>query len=83
MTILLGSWDPVDLGVLDFLEVELSLGVVGLATEFMPKVCSGHQLRAEGTCATGWVKFLCACFLLVPIISGVVADVVSSSSLIL
>ena len=38
--------------------VELPLGFVGLAAEFVPKVCSGHQLRLEGTCATGQVEFL-------------------------
>ena len=53
MTKLLGSWDPVVLGMLEHLGVELPLGVVGLAVEFVPKVCSGHQLRPEGTCATG------------------------------
>ena len=46
------------LGVLERLGVELPLGVVGLAVEFMPKVCSGHRLRLEGTCATGQVEFL-------------------------
>jgi hypothetical protein len=30
------------LGVLEHLGVELPLGVVGLAAEFMPKVSSGH-----------------------------------------
>ena len=36
------------LGMLEHLEVELPLGVVGLGTELMPKVCSGHQIRTEG-----------------------------------
>jgi hypothetical protein len=36
------------LGVLELLGVDLSLGVVGLAVEFLPKVCSGHRLRPEG-----------------------------------
>jgi hypothetical protein len=40
--------------------MEISLGVVGLAAEFLPKVCSGHLLRPKGTGATGWVKFLFA-----------------------
>jgi hypothetical protein len=35
-------------GMLECLGVELPLGVVGLAMEFMPKVCSGHQPRLEG-----------------------------------
>ena len=64
MTTFLGSWDPADLGVLEHLGVELLLGVVGLAAEFAPKTCSEHQLRPEGTCATGaeflgaWVSLL-------------------------
>ena len=41
MTKLLGSWDPMILGVLDCLGVELPLGVVGLTAEFVPIVCSG------------------------------------------
>ena len=91
MTKLLGSWDPgilgscdpLVLGVLEHLGVELPLGVVGLAAEFVPKVCSGHWLRPEGTCATGWVEFLGAWVLLVPVTSGVGVDVVSSPPLIL
>ena len=39
---------PMILGMLEYLEVELPLGVVGLGTELMPKVCSGHQIRTEG-----------------------------------
>jgi hypothetical protein len=30
------------LGMLEYLGVELLLSVVGLAAEFVPKVCSGH-----------------------------------------
>jgi hypothetical protein len=41
VTKLLGSCDPLILGVLERLGVELPLGVVGLAVEFAPKVCSG------------------------------------------
>jgi hypothetical protein len=41
VTKLLGSWDLVALGVLEHLGVELILGVVELAVEFIPKVCSG------------------------------------------
>ena len=36
------------LGVLECLGVELPLGVVGLAVEFVPKVCSEHRPRQEG-----------------------------------
>ena len=46
------------LGVLKHLGVELPLGVVGLAAEFMPKVCSGQGPRPEGTHATSWAGFL-------------------------
>ena len=46
MTKLLGSWDPVVLGMLECLGVELPLGVVGLAAEFKPKV---NRHRLEGT----------------------------------
>ena len=34
--------DPMILGVLDHLRVELPLGVVGLTAEFVSKVCLGH-----------------------------------------
>ena len=54
----LGISDPMILGVLECLGVELPLGVVGLVAEFGPKVCSGHWLRLEGTHATGWARFL-------------------------
>ena len=47
MTKLLGSWDPGILGVFECLGVDLPLGVVGLAAEFKPKVCSGHWPRLE------------------------------------
>ena len=36
--------DPMTLGMLGHLGVKLQLGVVGLAVEFVPKVCSGHWL---------------------------------------
>jgi hypothetical protein len=71
------------LGVLECLGVDVPLGVMGLAAEFEPKVCSGHCLRLEGTCATGWVEFLGAWVLLVPVTSSFMADVVFSSPLIL
>jgi hypothetical protein len=83
VTKLLESWISVILGVLEYVEVELPLGVVGLAAEFLPEVCSGHQFRPEGTCATAPAESLGAWVLLVPVTSGVGADVVSSSSLIL
>jgi hypothetical protein len=71
------------LGMSERLGVDLPLGVVGLAEEFAPKVCSVHQPRPEGTCATDWMEFLGAQILLVPVTSSVGADVVSSSPLIL
>jgi hypothetical protein len=40
--------NPVILGVLESPRVELPLGVVGMAAEFVPKVCSGHQPRQTG-----------------------------------
>ena len=58
MTKLLGSCDPVVLGVFELLRGELLLGLVGLAAEFAHKVCSGHWPTQEGTCATGWAEFL-------------------------
>ena len=58
-------------------------GVVGLAAEFVPKVCSGHYPRRAGSCATDQAEFLAAWVPLVPVTSGVGADVVSSSPLIL
>ena len=71
------------LGILECLGVELFLGVVELAVKFMPKVCSGHWLRPERTCATGWVEFLGAWVPLFPVTPGVRADALFSSSLIL
>ena len=69
--------------MLQCLGVDLPLGTVGLATEFVPKVCLGHRPSLKGTPATGQEEFLGACVLLVPVTSGVGADVVSASSLIL
>ena len=78
------SWDSVILVVLECLGVELPLDVVGLAAEFLPNVCSGHEPRPEGSLATGWVRFLCPLISLVSVISGGVGtDVVSSSPLML
>ena len=65
------------LGMLELLGVEFPLGVVGLAAEFTPKVCSGHQPTPEGTCATGQAEFLGAWVSLVPVTSGVGTGVVS------
>ena len=39
--------------MLEHLEVELPLGVLGLGAEPVPKVCSAQKLRPEGICATG------------------------------
>ena len=79
MTKLLGSWDPVVLDVLELLEMELPLGVMGLTAEFMPKVCSEHQPRGKEPVQT---KFLSAWIPALPDTFGVGADV-SSSHLIL
>jgi hypothetical protein len=80
---LLGFYDPVILGVLEHLRVELSLGVVGLAVEFTPKFCSGQLLRQEGTHSTGLVGFVGPWILLVPVTPGVGTDIVSSDTMIL
>lgn len=42
------------LGVLEYLGVDLPQGVVVLGAVPVPKVCSGHNFRLEGTCAPGW-----------------------------
>ena len=76
MTQLLGSWDPGILGMLEHLGVKLLLAVVGLAGEFAPKVCSGHQLRPEGTCVTCRAELLGAWVPLAPITSSVGANVI-------
>jgi hypothetical protein len=49
---ILWSYDPIILCVLEYLGVELPLGVVGTVAKLVPKVCSVHQLRLEGTCDT-------------------------------
>jgi hypothetical protein len=75
---LLESWDPVILGVLENLGVELPLGVEELAVELEPKVCSGPDPdRLEGTCATALVELLCAWVPTVPFTPSVGKDVVS------
>ena len=37
------------LGILELLGVDLPLGVMEMAVEFTPKVCSGHWPRQAGT----------------------------------
>jgi hypothetical protein len=75
VTKLMESKDSLILGMLEHLRVELPLGVVGLAAEFAPKVCSSAQGagpgRLERTHATGLVELLHAWVPLVPITSGV------------
>jgi hypothetical protein len=63
--------------------MDLPQCVVGLDSEFIPKVCSGHQSRPEITLATGQADFLGSWVLLAPVTSDVGADVVSSLPLIL
>ena len=69
--------------MLEHLGVELPLGFVGLAEEFVPKICLGHWLRLGGTRATVQVELLGAWVPLPPVTCGVGADDVSSSPLIL
>jgi hypothetical protein len=59
VTKLLGSCDPVTLGVLENLGVELPLGVVGLAADCAPTVCL-FSLYFLILCVTLCV--LCICF---------------------
>ena len=59
---------PGILTVLDHLGMEIPLGVVGLASEFGPKVCSSLQPRSEETHATGQVEFLNLWNMLAPVI---------------
>ena len=80
---ILGSGDYVVLGVLERLGLEVLLSVVGLAAKFAPKVCLGCRLRQEGTAAIGWVEFPGAQVPLVAVTSGVGADILSFSPLIL
>ena len=70
--------------MLEHLGVKLPLGVVGLTMKFVPKVCSEHLLRLEGTQVTGQAGFLCPWILLVPVTpGGVGTGAMSSSTLIL
>ena len=59
------------LGMLEYPGVELPLGVVGLGMESVPKVCSGHRLRMEGSQATGCVGVPESLDLRVPVTSSV------------
>ena len=62
VTKFLGSLDPGILGVLGCLGVELPLGVVGLAVEFVPKVCLEYQPRPEGEfCFSLWLNKISVC----------------------
>ena len=83
MTDLLRPYDPKILGMLQCLVLKLPLGCVGLAVDLAPKIGSWNLLRPEGTCATGWMGFLCLWILLIPVTPGVGMDVLSSSTLIL
>ena len=75
MTKLLGSWDPLILGVLELLGLELPLGVVGLAVEFVPKVCSGHWSRQTRRNPCHWSGGVPACGVqLVPVVPCVGTD---------
>ena len=51
-----------DPGVLEHLGVELPLGVVGLAVEFAPKVCSGPGPDQETFFMDGGLLCLCSCW---------------------
>jgi hypothetical protein len=46
---------------------QLLLGVVGLAAELAPKICSGNRPRPDRIHATAWAEFLIAWVLLVPV----------------
>jgi hypothetical protein len=69
--------------VLEHLEVELPLGVLGLGAEPVPKVCSAHNLRPEGICATGWAGVLASLDTGGSSYSRFCADIVASSPVIL
>jgi hypothetical protein len=58
--------------------MELPLALVGLASEFILKVFSGHWPRPEGTHAAGRMESLSSRVPLVPFTYSVGADVVSS-----
>ena len=63
--------------------MELPLGDLGMAAKFVPKVCSGHRFRPEGTHSNGRMEFSGAWVPLYQVTSGGGTDVVSSSPLIL
>lgn len=47
---------PLNLGISEYLGVELPLGFVEMGVETAPKVCLGHGFRLEGTHAPGWME---------------------------
>jgi len=44
--------------MLEHLGDGIPLSVVGLSVGLVPKVCSGHKFRLEGTTVAGWVGVL-------------------------
>ena len=46
--------EPMILVMLEYMRLELPLGVFGLAVKFAPKVCSGHQPRQTGRNLCHW-----------------------------
>ena len=77
------SWDLGILAMFDGMGLELSLGVVGLAVEFLPKFCSGNLLRPERTLATGGAMLLGHQIPMVSVIPSVGTELVSSSTPVL
>ena len=69
--------------MLDGLGLELSLSVVCLAVEFLPKVCSRNLLRPERTLATGGAMLLGHQIPMVSVIPSVGTELVSSSTPVL
>ena len=55
------TFDPLILGTLEHLRLRLPLGVVGMAVEFAPKVCSGHWLRQTRRNQCHWSGRVPAC----------------------
>jgi hypothetical protein len=73
VTKFLGYWDPRILNVLERLGVELPLGVVGLASQFEPKVLlrALAQTDQKEPMHTGLAEFLRAKVPVVPVTPGV------------
>ena len=69
--------------MLEHLEVELPLGVLGLGAEPVLKVCSAHKPRPKGICALAGQGCLHPWILGVPVTQDLGADVVASSPVIL